>query len=92
MNAALATISNDVVPAGSQKKSTLRNLLRRRLAAKNNANGIIAATQNQGDKKLPAMAAMPVAFSLLSPRKGDHGAGRQTVTNKAARALIMPLR
>jgi hypothetical protein len=35
---------------------------------------------------------MPVAFSLLSPRKGDHGAGRQTVTNKAARALIMPLR
>ena len=96
MKVALATVSSDVVPAGSQKKSTLRNLLRRRLAAKNNANAIIATIQNQGEKKLskrpPARAARPVAFSLFMTRKVDHRTGTHTATNKAARALIVPLR
>jgi hypothetical protein len=89
---ALATLSSDVVPAGSQNKSTRRNLFCRWLAAKNRPNTTMATIQNQGEKKLPTKTAIPVAFSLLKPRKGDHGPGMHSVTNKAARALTMPLR
>jgi hypothetical protein len=92
MKVVLATVSSDVIPAGSQNKSTRRSLFCIRLAAKNKPNATIATIQNQGEKKLPTKTAIPVAFSPLSPRKGDHGPGIQTVTNKAARALIMPLR
>jgi hypothetical protein len=90
MNATLITISHDAVPAGSQKRSTLRKLLRKRLAVRNNANTMIATIHNQGDKRLPAKATRPVAFSLLSPRKGDPGPGMQIARNKAPRTRIMP--
>jgi len=92
MKAAKATISTDVVPAGSQNNSTRRDLFCRRLAAKNKLNTIIAASQNHGDKTLATITANPVAFSPLIPRKGDQGPGATNVTNKAAKALTVPLR
>ena len=76
--AAKATISTDVVPAGSQNKSTRRSSLCRRLAAKNKPKTMIATSQNQGDKTLAAIAANPIAFSPLIPEKVTKG--REQIT------------
>ena len=59
---------------------------------RNNAKTIVATIQNQGEKKPAATTAIPVAFPLLSPPKADQGPRIHTATNKAARALIVPLR
>src|ERR1700741_4549449 len=80
---------------GIQNKNTLKTLLLRRLAAKNNPKNRAATIQNRGEKALsaspPTIAASPVAFSWLVPLKADQGPGTHSARIIAASALRMPL-
>src|SRR6266567_8728114 len=83
----------ETVSVGIQNKKTLKTLLLRRLAAKNNAKNRAARVQNRGEKALsaspPAIVASPVAFSWLMPLKADQGPGTHSARIIAASPLLI---